>query len=258
MEGKKRAIEKKYELLKEVLGSRTSFNVEDAQLALNGKRSTTYWDLYNMVENGYLTRLQRGRFSINLRTKNDPPIPSGFAEKIHHILEETGFQYYISGIDVLLRYMQHIPDSYPAMLFVDKFSREEIEDILTRQNIHTLSVKESKNKNFLLKLNKLTDFVVIFETQSFLFSSDGFATHEKAFVDLYFEITRHDFPLPLQELSRIYVNMAMRGVIDKSKLLQAAHERSIRPDMRLIVDMKHINKAAFELANMIKGEFNYE
>jgi hypothetical protein len=99
----------------------------------------------------------------------------------------------------------------------------------------------------------MNDIVIIYETQSFSFCSNGYASNEKAFVDLYFEITRRNFPLSLQELSRIYSTMHMRGVIDKSKLLQAAHGRNIRPDLRLIVDIKHIHPSAFELARMING-----
>ena len=254
MEDAKSALEKKYEKLKNTLGYKSFFKVEDALDVLKLKKATLYWDLTNMVEQGYLTRLERGKFTFNPNTRNETPITSAFAMKINNILQETGFQYYISGIDILLKHMQHVPDNYPVMLFADKYSKEEIEDVLLKNNIHVISANELKFSNTIVKLNRLNDLVLLYETKNFEFSTEGFATNEKAFVDLYYEITRHEFPLSLQELARIYSHMEMRGVLDKKKLIQAAYDRSLHYDIRLIVEFKHINKAAFKFVNLIRGD----
>jgi hypothetical protein len=254
MEVQMSAIEKKYEKLKSALGYKRFFKIEDALDVLKIKKSTLYWDLNKMVDQGYLIRIGRGKYTLNQNTKSDKPIISRFVTKINKILQETGFQYYISGIDVLLKYMQHVPDSYPVMLFADKYSKEEIEDALLKDYIHIISANELKFSSTIIKLNKLNDLVIIYETKSFKFSTESFASYEKAFVDLYFEVTRHDFPLPLQELVRIYSDMEIQGVIDKKKLIQAAYDRGIHYDIRLIVENKHINKAAFKFVDLIKGD----
>ena len=254
MENRKSALEKKFDIIQNAFGGKSFFKVEDAQDVLKLKKATLYWDLCNMVEQGYLIRVGKGKYLLNQNAVDDKPLTSLLANKINNILQETGFQYYISGIDILLKHMQHVPDSYPIMLFVDKYSSDEIEDMLLKNNIHAISSNELKSGGTIVKLNTLNDIVILYETSKFEYSSGGFASYEKAFVDLYYEITRQDFPLPLQELARIYSHMDLRGVIDKKKLIQAAYDRNAHYDIRFIVESKHINEAAFKFVDMIRGD----
>jgi hypothetical protein len=251
---RKSALEKKFDIIKNAFEGKSFFKVEDALNVLKSKKATLYWDLYNMVEHGYLIRLSKGKYTLNYNAMDDKPLTSLLANKISNILQETGFQYYISGIDILLKHMQHVPDSYPLMLFADKYSREEIENVLLKNNIQVISPNELKTRDTVIKLNKLNDIVILYETSKFEYASEGFASNEKAFVDLYYEVTRQEFPLPLQELARIYLHMVLRGVIDKKKLIQAAYDRNAHYDIRFIVESKYINEAAFKFVNMIRGE----
>ena len=41
-----------------------------------------------------------------------------------------------------------------------------------------------------------------------------------------------------------------------TRLAQAANERSIRPEIQMIIDVEKIHPAAIELARMIKGDLN--
>ncbi len=254
MEKRKSALEKKFDIIKNAFGGKSFFKVEDAQNVLKLKKATLYWDLYNMVEQGYLIRVGKGKYTLNHNAMDDKPLTSLLANKINNILQETGLQYYISGIDILLKHMQHVPDTYPIMLFVDKYSRDEIEDILIKNNIHAISSNELKSGNAIVKLNTLNDIVILYETGKFEYASEGFASNEKAFVDLYYEVTRQEFPLPLQELARIYSHMDLRGVIDKKKLIQAAYDRNAHYDIRFIVESKYINESAFKFVDMIRGD----
>jgi len=254
MVNKKSALEKKFDILKDVFGEKSFFKVEDAQNVLKMNMATLYWDLYKMVDQGYLSRIGKGKYTLNQNATDDKPLTSILANKINTILQETGFQYYISGIDILLKHMQHVPDNYPIMLFVDKNSSDEIEDELLKNNIHIISSNELKSGGSIVKLNTLNDIVILYETSKFEYSSEGFASYEKAFVDLYYEVTRREFPLPLQELARIYSHMELRGVIDKKKLIQAAYDRNAHYDIRFIVESKHINEAAFKFVDMIRGD----
>jgi hypothetical protein len=251
---RKSALEKKFDIIKNAFEGKSFFKVEDALNVLKSKKATLYWDLYNMVEHGYLIRLSKGKYTLNYNAMDDKPLTSLLANKISNILQETGFQYYISGIDILLKHMQHVPDSYPLMLFADKYSREEIENVLLKNNIQVISPNELKTRDTVIKLNKLNDIVILYETSKFEYASEGFASNEKAFVDLYYEVTRQEFPLPLQELARIYLHMVLRGVIDKKKLIQAAYDRNTHYDIRFIVESKYINEAAFKFVDMIRGE----
>ena len=46
-------------------------------------------------------------------------------------MDETGFDYYISGLDILQKYMLHIPEQYPIVICIQKESKNELTDILT-------------------------------------------------------------------------------------------------------------------------------
>lgn len=254
MEDTKSALERKFDIIRNTFGGKSFFKVEDVQSVLNLNKSTLYWDLSHMVDQGYLIRVGKGKYTLNQNMNEDKPLTSLMANKINNILQETGFQYYISGIDILLKHMQHVPDSYPIMLFADKYSRDEIEDVLIKNNIHVISSNEFKTSNTIVKLNMLNDIVILYETSKFEYASEGFASNEKAFVDLYYEVTRQEFPLPLQELARIYSHMDMRGVIDKKKLIKVAYDRNAHYDIRFIVESKYINEAAFKFVDMIRGE----
>lgn len=247
------ALEEKLSILRSSFGNKSFFRVDDAREALEIKKSTLYWDLHNMVEKGYLTRVGRGKFTFSRNFQEEKPLSSLLALKIHKLLQETGFQYYISGLDVLLKYMHHVPDHYPVVLFVDKESKEEIGFMLRQNGILAVNSDNIRGTDIFSELSILDNGVILHETSNFEYSGDGFATVEKAFVDLYIEVTRREFPVSLQELARIYENMESRGVIDKKILIQAAYNRSVHYDIRFIVESKNIHKAAFKMVRMIRG-----
>ncbi|NJD01688.1 MAG: hypothetical protein FIA99_03605 [Ruminiclostridium sp.] len=245
-------LEKKYRLVKKAFGSFSFFNVEDAQEILKTKKSTLYWDLSKMVEYGYLKRIGKGRYSVN-DVQNEQPSYSVFAGRIINILEETGFRFYISGIDILIKYMQHIPDNYPVMLYVDKYSKDEVLSLFDNHRIHYIE-GESSNKNSIFTNSNTSDnIVVIYTTTNFEYTSDGFATRERAFVDLYNAVTRSNYPVSVQEIARIYVNLTSLGALDKKLLIKIASIKSLHHDIRFIVESKHINIAAFKIVEIIRS-----
>lgn len=256
MESSLKFIAKKQALLESAFQNKSFFKVTDAERIMQMPKSSIYWYLSKMVELGQITRISKGKYAIHAISKNDSIMNAGVAVKIQGILQESGFRYYISGIDVLQKYMQHIPDAYPIMLYVDKYSRDEIEDLLLEQNITVVSAKQLSNENTISNLSRLSSVVLIYETQNFKFSHNGYATIEKAYVDLYFEITRRGYLLSLQELARIYDNLLNKGAIDKTNMVQAAHEHSIRPEFRRIADTDQIPAEAFDMANRVKGDLS--
>ena len=206
-----------------------------------------------MVDKGYLKRIGKGKYAANGNMEFERPIYSLLAGKINRILEETGLRYFISGLDVLLKYMQHVPDNFPVMLFVDKYSKDEIGGILLQNQITIIDYDEIKKGSIFSKLNILNEFAIIYKTENLDYSTDGFATRERAFVDLYYEVTRREYPVSIQELVRIYVNITSAGALDKKLLIKIGSLRGIHYDIRFIVESKHINKAAFDFVNMIRG-----
>lgn len=96
--------------------------------------------------------------------------------------------------------------------------------------------------------------VILYTTEDFQYSSEGLASIEKAFVDLYFAITRNGYPLSLQELVRIYQNLSRLGNIDKKKLITVASRRNIQYDIRFIVENRFITDSAIEFGKILRRE----
>ncbi len=96
--------------------------------------------------------------------------------------------------------------------------------------------------------------VILYTTEDFQYSSEGLASIEKAFADLYFAITRNGYPLSLQELVRIYQNLSRLGNIDKKKLITVASRRNIQYDIRFIVENRFITDSAIELEKYLEGK----
>ena len=96
--------------------------------------------------------------------------------------------------------------------------------------------------------------VLAYLTENFDFAENGVALLEKAFIDLYYAITRNEYPLSLQELVRIYLNLVRLGNIDTKKLISIASKRSIQFDIRYIVESKYITEEAENFVNIMKNE----
>ena len=237
-------------ILREVM--RTLFST-DALEVWEGKASTTYWNLVKLTDAGRIKRIQKGTYSFFSAKPNHMPMPSETSVHIQNKLQESGYLYYISGIDVLLRFMQHIPDQYPVIVFVEYSAMNDISELLSRDGMNVVSGKEYITSQSFIERNKIDNLVLLYPTQNFSYAIDGYATNEKAFVDLFFEITRKSYALSLQELSRIFLNMMEQGALQRGKLLQAAHERSIRSEMVLIYDINQMNPSAIKLAELIRG-----
>lgn len=59
-----------------------------------------------------------------------------------------------------------------------------------------------------------------------IFADSNVALNEKAFIDLFFAITRNSYPMPLQELGRTYSNMIRLGAIDKKNDYNVIQKKS--------------------------------
>ena len=251
------ALEKKFSIIEKELREQSTFYMDDVQaLFPDMKQATIYWNLSKLVEAGYLKRVRKGVYAFNEWKGKIKISLTEDAKRIQDTLDESGFEYYISGLDVLQRYMQHVPEQYPIILFVEKPAHEEIMKSLIENNFVIVNPSEIKQQyeEAVLTGNKKIQ-VIVYDTENFDYEKDGIATIEKAFVDLYFSITRNGYPLALQELVRIYQNLVRLGNIDKKKMITVSAKRNLQKDIRLIVETPYITDEAMQFATILrKGE----
>ena len=138
--------------------------------------------------------------------------------------------------------MLHIPEQYPVIAFIEKAAKEEIYNNLLAEGFEVIEPQYTKKMYEDAMFSGSHNMqVILYTTEDFQYSSEGLASIEKAFADLYFAITRNGYPLSLQELVRIYQNLSRLG-------------RNIQYDIRFIVENRFITDSAIEFGKILRRE----
>ena len=252
MEKKLSSLEERYNVIKENTKNQVNIMVEDiAKLFPELKKSSLYWIISNLVKEGYLIRARNGVYSLNEIRGKSAVYLSGIAKKVRTILDEEGYEYYFSGIDVIIKFMQHVPEDYPVMLFIEKSSEMDIIQLLKGREITAVKASAVKDLEDDYVYSIIRPNVIIYPTDSFNYMEKNIALIEKAFIDLFYAITRNNYPMSLQELGRTYSNMVRLGAIDQKKMVTMSYKRNLQYDIRYIVENKYLSEGAKEIINYI-------
>ena len=255
MDAKKNSLELKYKEIQEKLGAQVNIFFEDIQAIFpDMARSSLYWSVSKLVQEKYLKRVRNGVYELNESRGKSAVFLSEMARRVQSILNEEGFEYYISGMDVIVKFMQHVPENYPVIIFVEKVALKEILQTLKNSKIMTVESGELKEAYDDYFYKSEDPIVILYQTESFIYAENNIATTEKAFIDLFYAVTRNNYPLPLQELARAYNNMMRLGIIDQKTLVKASYKRNLQYDIRYIVESKYITEGATEFVRNMKRE----
>jgi hypothetical protein len=250
-------LDDKAKLLRERFKDKPVFTISDAASVLEEKKSTLYWTLYNLARNSYIYRTGQGLYSIqNREGESIQPILSRLASRILDVLKETGYDFFISGLDILSVFMVHVPETYPVLLFVEKYGTDEIAEILLKNKIDAVPNNDKKAYIAIRRMSSISEHALMIPTKEFGYATNGLASFEKAFVDLYYEVSRRNYPLPIQELVRIYLNMRRRMSLNTNRMVKIASRRNIHQDIRYIVEHDVITDAAIKFVNHLERESN--
>lgn len=246
------SLQNKLNILTIELKEQDSFSVSDAVAALEMKVATVRWILWNLTDLGKIKRIGQGLYTFNLQEKQPaPPQLSTLAKKTREILVEQGIYFFISGLDILAGYMTHIPERYPVITFGEQTNIEEIQELLSEKKINSIIRAKVEDFRKIRHLPSLGEIVILRPTKEFGYSHEGLAEPEKAFLDLYYEVTRASYPLSLRELGRIFLNMKRRGSINEKRLSKVAIRRNLHHDIRFILNYKRISKFASDFSEIL-------
>ena len=78
---------------------------------------------------------------------------------------------------------------------------------------------------------------------------------EKAFVDLYYMVTRLNYGVSIQELYRIYENMARNKVVSKLKLKESASEYKIVDEIIWLTEVGGLPNQSKEFMQRVLQEY---
>ena len=252
MEKKTSSLEFKYNIIKENLRDQVNILVADiSTLFPELEKSSLYWMISKLVKEGYLKRIRNGVYSLNDIKGKSAVYLSETAKKVGNILDSEGYEYYFSGIDIIIKFMQHVPEEYPIILFVEKSSEPDIMQLLNRNEITVVKASSVKDMGDEYVYTIMRPNVIIYLTDNFDYTDNNIALTEKAFIDLFYAITRNGYPMSLQELGRTYSNMIRLGAIDQKKMITMSYKRNLQYDIRYIVENKYISDGAKEVVKYI-------
>ena len=251
-------LQKNLDILKDRFENTETFTVLDAEQSLGKKKTTVYWILWNLVNEGLLQRRGKGLYSLRWKEDKVTPIISGLAKKVINSLNNRGYQFFISGIDILSVFMEHISESFPVLLFVYTYSYDEIYDLLSKDDIEIAHYSKMNSDYYRRNLMYKSSQVIMYKTREFEYAHNGLASKERAFIDLYHEVTKKEYPLPFEELIRIYVNMRRRIPLDTKRLLKIASRRNVYSDIRYIIENKQITDRAYKFVDILRSRYQNE
>ena len=231
-------LDTKHGVLKSHLGGEKAFTVANAQRALQLKRSSIYWILYNLTERGQLERIGKGYYRF-------PPLSqlsirsgtylSATAQRVLDRLEKEGLNFFVTGLDILTSYFDQLPSSYAPLVYVEKGSSDWATRVLQSLDLPVLVDPRSGDIDLARRVRPGVEPIIVRETAELGFSQGHLATREKALVDIYFEVSRGYYPFPLSEAAHVLVNFSFHGDLNIVRLLNAARRRRIEKEMRYIL-----------------------
>ncbi len=242
---------RKFNILKSKIGRKKFFSIDDAETILKMKRSSIYWILHHLAKQGYILRISKGLYSFKTERKILTPILSENGKMVYNTLLKEGFNFFISGLDILLIFTEHIPENVPVLIFAHLESFKDIRDVLKEVNLNT--VWERLNFKLVSEVYSFDNLVIMNRTTEFNYAKDSVAFFEKAFVDLYYEVTRKNFPLTMTELARIFSNMERRIIIDRKRILRIAARRNLENEIRVLLSHRAFDTNFLKLLNTLKS-----
>ncbi len=183
-------------------GPLSTVQIYDAFAPMNSK--TVSWHLFDCIKQGIVDRSSHGLYVLS---SSLPEIQerfeniSSYGKKVYDFLSSTGFDFYFSGMDCLNGLGVWTQGTLPLIICTKKTDVKDVQLELMRQ--FDLPLIESETAMLADENIKSLIKIVILSSNDFTLQKGHFAVVEKAFVDLYFAVTRLEYPIPVEELPHL-------------------------------------------------------
>lgn len=165
---------------------------------------TVSWHLHKQMVKGNIVQASHGVYVLPKTKLNDETRISKLPQlslSAFDILSKAGYNFYLSGLDTLNGLGFSVSGNYPVIVCTEKSRVKDVQLLLMREFDVAISEYDYSVLDN-VSLRKRTQFVVL-GTDAFELSKGHFALPEKAFVDLYYAISRLDYPVPVKELPHV-------------------------------------------------------
>lgn len=217
---------------------RDIFTATDAQMVLSISKSLTYVILHKLYDLGLIRRVGKGIYMIPYEgsIETSLTLPDS-AKKVESSLSSEGIRFVITGMDILLPFIHHLPVRYPHLVHTERGSGEWAKEVLVKAGFRVLVNPKHDEISLGLDLAPSSDLVVIRETSNFYAVKNETATIERALIDLYFEVTREHYPLMITEVGRVFYNTLRSKPINFSRLIRYSRRKKIDPEVKALLNI---------------------
>lgn len=196
-------------------------------------RQTVSWHLHDELEKGNIEKVSHG---VYCRAKSLPDQDERFlkiselSRDCYRFIESLGYDFYLTGLDCLNGLGFTVSGIYPVIICTRKHLMKDLQLELMRE--FDLAITEDELS--MLDMDSIRSRIqfVILSSEDFKLQKSHFAVREKAFVDLYYAVTRIDYPVPVEELPHIL------GIIDPNKFRfgQSTKDRGLQNELNFLLN----------------------
>jgi hypothetical protein len=220
-------------------------------LSAKYSKGTLYRVLNDLVKTGKMERLGRGIYRINVSESKTSegtidrlafsgrlaakPVP-GSPMEAKELLHGKGITFMITGWPVLYRHIHNLPKRLIVLVYVTRGSGEHAVFSLRDAGLRALLNPTMNEISLALENFTERDLFVVREFSELAGNVSGFASLERALVDLYFETTRRKTPFPEEEAARIFLNALRKEPFSYSRLKEFAARRGVAAEILAILD----------------------
>lgn len=205
---------------------------------LSIKKSTLNWRLYELVNQGIITRVGRGQYILG-QNKEFSPLLSDNNIRLSTIIRDNFplLSYCLWDTNIIKPFTQDIPSIFFTIIEVEKEGKEAVYHKL-KEDSPNVFLDDSK-KYIRDILSDLQDVILvktlISEAPLKLFNNVPSPLPEKILVDLYCDTLLFDY-LQGNELSHIFQNMFSRVSFNKNKMLRYADRRGKKIEIETYIN----------------------
>ena len=237
-----------FALIKKHFANSPEFTVADIrQLFPQTNPKTVNWKIFKLTQRDLLTRQAQGTYSLKKTGRDEISSPeydylSNRGRKVYGILQNFGYEYYISGLDGLSEDLLHLPENFPVIAVTEKSGLTELQEELISNQFTVMTQKDYSSKFDRIFSNNFD--VILLQGKNFELAKQGIAVKEKAFIDLYYAVTRMNYAFSVQELERIFDTLIRKKAIMSFRIKEAAKDLSISNEIEYIMNIFKLPEAA--------------
>lgn len=165
---------------------------------------TVSWHLHQELVKGNIQKDGHGIYALSSKVPQNEERQDNIPELskvVYRCLGESGYDFYLSGLDCMNGLGFKVDGSYPVIVCVKPSDVKDVQLLLMRE--FDLAITEEEMDLLSEEgLKRRIQFVVL-KSGDFTLQKEHFAFQEKAFVDLYYAVTRLEYPLDVSELPHV-------------------------------------------------------